>query len=468
MSVTSEHPPAARRAFRAPAPVPHSEPLGFASFIQTASRNPIEIWGTRAFKEPYIRGSWLGVPNIVVNDPAGVRHCLVENAKNYVMQPLRQRILRPLLRDGLLTAEGPLWKRTRKAIAPVFTPRHISGFTEAMQTRSALFAEGLDKRAGETVDISHEMTLLTFDILQETLFSGDIASEPEGFARSTRDFLGSMGRVDPLDLLNAPAFLPRIRRLRGRKSMAFFRGLIADTIAKRRGTLERDPDGTPNDLLTLLIKADGLSSEEIEDNIITFIGAGHETTARSLAWTLYLLSQAPEERELVEREIDEVLPTLGHPSEWVERLVHTKAAFEEAMRLYPPAPSLNRTALKPDKAGDVDIPAGSTVLVMPWLIHRHEMLWDRPDHFMPSRFLPENRDKIDRYQYLPFGVGPRVCIGASFALQEGVIALALLLKDLRFDYIRATAPEVVQRITVQPNGGLPMRVVRRHEGARSA
>ncbi|MEX6507321.1 cytochrome P450 [Jiella sp. M17.18] len=453
--------PTASRPFRAPAPVPHATPLGFVSFVRTATSNPIEIWGTRAFKEPYIRGKWLGVPNIVVNDPAGVRHCLVENARNYVMQPLRQRILRPLLRDGLLTAEGELWRRTRKAIAPVFTPRHISGFTETMQARAALFAEGLAAREGGEVDMAHEMAMLTFDILQETLFSGDIASEPQSFAQSTREFLGSMGRVDPLDLLGAPSFLPRIRQLKGRKSMAYFRSLIAETIEKRRAKIARDPEGAPHDLLTLLVKADGLSSAEIEDNIITFMGAGHETTARSLAWTLYLLSQAPDERALVEAEIDAVLPTLSHPSEWVEKLPHTRAAFEEAMRLYPPAPSLNRTALAPDRAGDVDIPAGSTVLVMPWLIHRHEMLWDRPDHFIPSRFLPENRDRIDRYQYLPFGVGPRVCVGASFALQEAVIALALLMKHLRFDYARQTPPEVVQRITVQPANGLPMRVQRR-------
>jgi cytochrome P450 len=449
------------RAFRAPAPVPHATPLGFAGFLRTATRNPIEIWGTRAFKEPYIRGQWLGVPNIVVNDPAGVRHCLVDNARNYVMQPLRQRILRPLLRDGLLTAEGQLWWRTRKAIAPVFTPRHIAGFTDAMQARSDAAAERLQGLEGAVADVSHEMTLLTFDILQATLFSDDIASEPEAFARSTQNFLGSMGRIDPLDLLGAPAFLPRLRRLKGRKSMLYFRGLIAETIARRRTQIERDPDGAPNDLLSLLIKADGLSSGEIEDNIITFIGAGHETTARSLAWTLYLLSQAPEERASVEAELDTLLPTLPDPSHWADRLVHTRAAFEEALRLYPPAPSLNRTALAADSTGGIDIPAGSTVLVMPWLIHRHEMLWDRPDHFIPSRFLPGNREAIDRFQYLPFGIGPRVCIGAGFALHEGVIALAALMRGLRFDYVGSAPPEVVQRITVQPQGGLPMRISRR-------
>ena len=454
-------PAAPVRPFRAPAPVPNATPLGFFGFLTTASRNPIEIWGTRAFKEPYIVGKWLGVPNIVINDPAGVRHCLVENAKNYVMQPLRQRILRPLLRDGLLTAEGALWRRTRKAIAPVFTPRHTAGFSETMQDRSERFADGLAARAGGMVDGSHEMTLLTFDILQATLFTDDIADDGETFARSPRDFLGSMGRVDPLDLLGAPAFLPRLRRMRGRKSMDYFRGLIARTITRRREQIARDPDGAPNDLLTLLVKTDGLSASEIEDNIITFIGAGHETTARSLAWTLYLLSQAPAERAAVEAELDTILPTLSHPSEWLERLPYTRAVFEESLRLYPPAPSLNRTALAPDRVGDVAIPAGATVLVMPWLIHRHEMLWDRPDHFIPSRFLPGNREALERYQYLPFGVGPRVCIGASFALMEGVIALACLLRGLRFDYEEAAPPEVVQRITVQPDGGLPLRVSRR-------
>ncbi|RFC66085.1 cytochrome P450 [Fulvimarina endophytica] len=446
------------RPFRAPAPVPHSEPLSFFGFIRTATRNPIEIWGTRAFKEPYVVGKWLGVPNIVLNEPRAVRHVHVENPKNYVMQPLRQRLLRPLLRDGLLTAEGQLWRRTRKAIAPVFTPRHIAGFTEPMAARCENAAERLRGMAGQTVDISHETTLLTFDILQATLFSDDIESEPNEFARSTAQFLGSMGRVDPLDLLGAPDFLPRIRRLRGRKSMLYFRSMIAETIVKRQRQMEKDPNGVPPDLLTLLLKADGLSRDEIEDNIITFIGAGHETTARSLAWTFYLLSQAPDELRKVEEEIDRVLPTLDHPSQYLDALPRTRAVFEESMRLYPPAASLNRTALRPDRIGDLEIPAGSTVLVMPWLIHRHEMLWDRPDHFIPDRFMPENREKLDRYQYLPFGVGPRICIGASFALQEAVIALAILMRSLRFEFAGSKQPSVIQRITIQPEDGLPMTI----------
>ncbi|WP_062208461.1 cytochrome P450 [Aureimonas sp. AU12] len=447
--------------FLAPAPVPHAKPLGFARFLLTASRNPIEIWGERAFREPVLRADWLQVPTIIVNDPASIRHCLVENAANYAMQPLRQRILRPLLRDGLLTAEGELWRRTRRSIAPVFTPRNIAGLAGLMESRSRVFAERLGVRDGAVVDASAQMTLLTYDILQATLFTDDIQGEPAAFAKAMETFMGRMGRVDPLDLLDAPAFLPRIRRLMGRGAARYFRRLITETAERRREAMARDPAGVPRDLLTLLLEADGLSASEIEDNIITFIGAGHETTARALGWTLYLLSQAPDERAKVEHELDERLPGLPDPREWPDALPQTRAAFEEAMRLYPPAPSLNRTAIAADRVLDTDIPAGASLLVMPWLVHRHERLWDRPGHFMPERFLPGNRERIDRFQYLPFGLGPRVCIGQSFAMQEGVIALAALLRHLRFDFVGARPPYPVQKITVQPREGLAMRITRR-------
>ncbi|WP_279482675.1 cytochrome P450 [Aureimonas sp. SK2] len=457
MSATAE-------AFLAPAPRPQPRPLSTPAFIWTAMRNPIEIWGERAYREKVLRDDWLKVPTIIVNDPAAIRHCLVDNAGNYAMQPLRQRVLRPMLRDGLLTAEGELWRRTRRAMAPIFTPRNIGGLAPIMADRSQAFAERLAAgTAAGSVDAANEMTLLTYDILQATLFTDAIAGEPVEFARAMDDFLHRMGRVDPLDLLDAPAFLPRIGRFLGRRSTAYFRRLIAETAERRRTLLAQDPEGAPRDLLTLLLRTDGLSQAEVEDNIITFIGAGHETTARALGWTLYLLASAPAEREKVERELDEALPGLPDPREWADALPRTRAALEEAMRLYPPAPSLNRMALERDEVCGLEVPAGASLLVLPWLVHRHEALWDDPWHFKPDRFLPQNRSRLDRFQYIPFGVGPRVCIGASFALQEGVIALACLLKELRFDYVGARPPHPVQKITVQPRDGLPMRVSRRQK-----
>lgn len=447
-------------AFRAPAPTPHQRPLNALEFVLTLSRNPLEIWGQRAFREPFIRAEWLGTPTILVNDPAAIRYFMVENARNYAMQPLRQRLLRPVLRDGLLTAEGELWRRSRRAMAPIFTPRNIEGFAPVMRDRVAGFVERLAAAGGER-DVAVEMTLLTYDILQATLFTGDIAGEPAEFAATVARFLKTMGHVDPFDILDVPAFVPRLTRVLGRRSQRYFRKLIAETIDRRRQALARDPGSAPRDLLTLLLEAKELAPSEVEDNVITFIGAGHETTARALGWTLYLLSQAPAERAKVEAELDTVLDDLDDPVAWPDVLVHTRAAFEEAMRLYPPAPSLNRSAVADDRFGAIRVPAGATLLILPWVLHRHEQLWRDPGRFVPDRFLPENRGQIDRYQYLPFGVGPRTCIGQSFAMQEGVIALATLMRRLRFDYAGPRPPMPVQKITVQPDIGLRMRITRR-------
>ena len=447
--------------FHPPAPKPHTRPLNAIEFVWTMARNPLAIWGEGAYREPVIVTEWLGKPIIVISDPAAIRHVMVDNAKNYGMQPLRQRVLRPILRDGLLTAEGELWKRARRSLAPVFAPRNTTCLATTMLQRSVLFADGLERKAGQASDIAVEMTLLTFDILQATLFTGDIAGDPQEFAAATATLLRTMGRIDPMDVLDAPAFVPRVTRLLGKRSQAYFRQLIAATIERRQELLRRAPETAPRDLLTLLLEAEGRSRSEIEDNIITFIGAGHETTARALGWTLYLLSQAPEERAKVEAEIDAHDFSDPNPSSWVDRLVTTRAAFEEAMRLYPPAPSLNRAALEDDQVGNVRIPKDASVLVLPWIVHRHRRLWSRPDEFVPSRFLPDKRAALDRYQYIPFGLGPRVCIGQHFAMQEGVIALAALMRHLRFDYAGSAPPAPVQKITVQPARDIPMRISRR-------
>jgi cytochrome P450 len=430
-------------------------------FVLTMARNPLAIWGVGAFREPIIKTEWLGVPTVIVSDPAAIRHVLVENASNYGMQPLRQRVLRPILRDGLLTAEGELWRRTRKSLAPIFSPRNVAPLAKVMLQRSQIFADGLARRPGDVVDMAEQMTLLAFDILQATLFSGDIAGDPQEFAGATNNLLKTMGRVDPLDVLDAPAFLPRMTRLMGARSLNYFRRLIAATIARRQGMLELSEATVPRDLLTLLLEAEGLTPSEVEDNIITFIGAGHETTARALGWSLYLLSQAPEEAARLEAELAGHDFGDGDPYSWPDKLPVTRAVFEEALRLYPPAPSLNRQALEDDELAGIKVPKGATVLVMPWLLHRHEKLWDQPDAFVPERFLPGARESIARYQYLPFGAGPRVCIGQYFALQEGVIALACLCRGLRFEFAGDGPPVPVQKITVQPEGGLRMRVAGR-------
>ncbi|MDX8522253.1 cytochrome P450 [Mesorhizobium dulcispinae] len=448
--------------FVPPAPKPRTQPPSTLEMMRIVYRNPLELWGEHTYNEPWISVTGIGGPLVIANDPGLIRHVLIDNAKNYKMATVRQLILRPILRDGLLTAEGEVWKRSRKAMAPMFTPRHIFGFAEPMLKRALEFVTRYE--AGGTTDVARDMTMLTYDILAETLFSGEIAGEQGSFAKEVDRLFETMGRVDPLDLLRAPEWLPRLTRIRGRKTMAYFRNIVANTVKMREERLKRDPDGVPQDFLTLLLKAegpDGLTRAEVEDNIITFIGAGHETTARALGWTIYCLAEAPWERDRIEREIDAVLAREPDPTKWLDAMPLTRAAFEEALRLYPPAPSINREPIEPETWNGLYIPKYAAVLVMPWVVHRHRKLWDRPDAFMPERFHPENRDRIDRFQYLPFGAGPRVCIGASFAMQEAIIALAILLSRFRFDVTSETRPWPVQKLTTQPQGGLPMQVSRR-------
>ncbi len=447
--------------FRPPAPTPRTTPPSMLEIMRIVYLNPLELWGEPSYNEPWLLVPGVGGPLVIANNPGLIRHVLVDNAKNYKLAAVRQKILRPILRDGLLTAEGAVWKRSRKAMASVFTPRHIFGFAGPMLRRTQEFAARYEKEEG-VVDIAHDMTLLTFDIMAETLFSNEVAGEPGSFGHQIERLFETMGRVDPLDLLRAPDWLPRFTHIRGRRTMKFFRKIVSDTVAMR---IERKtPDDVPEDFLTLLLRAegkDGLTRGEVEDNIITFIGAGHETTARALGWTLYCLAEAPWERAPIETEIDAVLKVEPDPVKWLDLMPLTRAAFEEALRLYPPAPSINREPIEPETYKTLDIPRGAQVLVMPWTVHRHRRLWDDPDAFLPSRFHPGNRDRIDRFQYLPFSAGPRVCIGASFAMQEAVIALAALMSRFRFDSVAGTRPWPVQKLTTQPQGGLPMHVTRR-------
>lgn len=463
--------PAADAVFEPPAPIPRTVPPSRLEIIRTVLRNPLELWGKPSYTLPWIETAFFGERTLIINDPGLIRHVLVDNAANYRMAVIRQLILRPILRDGLLTAEGDVWKRSRKAIAPVFTPRHARGFANQMLEQSEIFSRRYQVLGpqGGISDMATDMTELTFAILSATLFSGDVSTETDDFAGDVENLLHRMGRVDPFDLLRAPPWVPRLTRFGGRRVLDKFRDVVSRTIENRKQMLAENRAQAPDDFLTLLLEAagpDGLTMAEIEDNILTFIGAGHETTARALTWTLYCLSHRPHFRALMEAEIDAVIAEGAPPVVWLERMPHVRAAFEEALRLYPPAPSINRAAIAADSYTDVagrriDIRPGTTILVMPWTLHRHEMHWENPRAYQPERFLPENRERIGRFQYLPFGVGPRICIGATFALQEAVIALAVLMASYRFDFLSDVKVWPVQKLTTQPHNGLRMLVTPR-------
>ncbi len=451
--------------FRPPKPTPRTSPAGPLKMIAIVRRNPLELWSEAHYREPVLVGRSMLGERAVVNDPAAVRRVFLDNVANYRKDELQLRVLRPGLGSGLLTSEGESWRAQRRALAPLFSPRQVTAFTPAMHTVAKANVERLRrKRSGRVVDLSEEMARLTLEMLEQTLFSTGLGRDASEFQTAVTRYFETAGRLDPLDLLGLPAFLPRLGRRRAKGTLDFFARAVDDIVTERRSLLARGESG-PRDILALLLEAQdpetgkGMSEEDVRANIVTFIGAGHETTANALTWTLYLLSNAHDWRDRVEAEIDAHFDPANTGA--LDDLQVTKAVFEEAMRLYPPAATLSREAIGPDVLAGRHIRAGTVVTVSPFVLHRHKTLWRDPDHFDPSRFLGAERETIDRFAYIPFGAGPRVCIGMGFAMSEGVIALAHLLKAFRFDLVAGHVVEPVQRITLRPKNGMRMVMTER-------
>jgi len=452
-------------AFRPAAPFPLEKPLGLFARIATLRRNPIEIWTKAHYERPVMVGRTVFGHRAVVSDPQGVRRVLLDQVANYRKDDLQLRILRPGLGNGLLTADGEDWRAQRRSLAPLFTPRQVSAFAEAMAAATRAGVERLAQRDAQPFDLAHEMARLTLEILEHTLFSSGLGRDTSEFQLAVSRYFDTIGRINLLDLIGMPAFLPRFGQRGSRAVLEWFGKAVEDIIGARR-TLIATGAAPPRDILTLLLQAQdpetgrGMPEEDLRANIVTFIGAGHETTANALTWTFYLLSQDPDWRARVEAEADAELGT-GPMDTLADRMPVTRAVLEEALRLYPPAAILTRTAIADDEIGGKKIRAGTLVTVSPFLLHRHQTLWERPDQFDPTRFLPANRDRIDRFAYIPFGAGPRVCIGMGFALQEAIIMLAHLTRAFRFDLMPGHVVKPVQRITLRPQGGMPMTMLRR-------
>ena len=466
---TATLPADAVKGFRPPAPKPREKMMSSLEMLYVVSRNPLEVWNRIHFEAKSVARRNIMGEVVVLMDPAAIRHVMVDNAANYRKDDLQRRVLGADSGKGesLLTAEDELWRKTRRTVAPLFTPRRIAGFLPQMLAAAEKLAASWKRRPDTyPIDAAVEMTRVTFDVLSSTLFSNGVDNDGDRFGTAMTTFLQRTGKVDPLDVIGAPSWLPRIGRLRAKPTIDFFENSVAAIIATRR-SLMAEGGKPPADLLTALLRAQdpesgtGLSDGEVAANLITFIGAGHETTANTLTWALYLLSQADDVRERLEAEVDAV--DLGEidAATLFETLPLTRAVIEEAMRLYPPAPNLSRQAIEPDVAAGVVIPGGATVYMPPYVLHRHTLLWDEPDYFQPDRFMPGRRESIDRFAYLPFGAGARICVAAQFAMMEAVIVLAALVKSARLEFAGDAPPRAVQRITLRPEKGMPMRLRKR-------
>ena len=435
--------------------------------LATLRRNPLECWTEAFFEEPIARVKLPFVEAVLVHDPNAIRQVLVDNAGNYRKDRIQQRILSSGLAEGLLGVEGDRWSVQRRTLAPLFTRRTVGSFADAMlEGADQLSARLVGLPIGSTVDLAREFTLLTLNVLALTIFSDGIGEDFDGFRSAMNTYFDSIGRINVLDLLGAPAILQRSGSRRLRQTMAFFESTIDRIIAMRQRRLESAASSpAPEDLLTLLLRAldpstgRPMSVAEVRSNILTFLSAGHETTANALAWSTFLLSQSPHWSARVREEADRELA--GERSGLSERLVVTKAVIEEALRLYPPIAALSRISEHPDTLGSQPIGGRSLIVIAPYVLHRHRRLWDRPDIFDPSRFLGDAKANIPRFAYLPFGAGPRTCIGASFAMQEAILVLATLIQRFELELAPDARVWPIQRITLRPSHGLPMRVVPR-------
>jgi cytochrome P450 len=404
------------------------------------------------------------LPTYLIRRPDHIHHVLFEARENYP-KSFDYQFLARSLGQGLVTSEGELWSRQRRLIQPAFRHTPVLNLANEMiqATRDVARRWSQLASSGEPTDVAEEMMRLALQIVGRTLFSSDLAGEVDSISPAvgllTRDLIARMSSAAGVVTLLMPR-LPTPANRRVRKTLATLDQVVGRVIARRRSM----PNETrPADLLSTLIAArdettgETMDDHQIRDEVMTFLVAGHETTANGLAWTWYLLSTHP----LVARRLrDELRATLAGRdigADDVDKLTYTKAVVQEALRLYPPVAAIGREASCDDEIGGFRIPARSTVLISPWVSHRNPEFWLAPEAFDPERFLP-GAPEHSRLAYLPFGAGPRQCIGAGFALQEAVIALAALAAQFEPALIPGQKIEPQLGVTLRPRHGLVMTI----------
>jgi cytochrome P450 len=426
-------------------------------------RNPLDALPPAVFDAPLVHSEVLGRQRFHVLDPALIQEALVNHADCLTKGPELKRSLGAALGQGLLTAEGAHWRWQRQSAAPIFRHERLVAFLPAIlavagKARDQLLAS---PNAGE-IDIAHEMMRLTFAIIVETMLSGQGRIDVARVERAVTDYLEPTGWVFALSLLDAPKWVPYPGRLKASRASRYLRAEILRIAAGRRHTAARS-----DDLIDLLLAASDpetgrtMTDDEITDNLLTFITAGHETTALALAWTLDLLSRHPDCEARAVAEIDAVTGGLPVQPDHIARLTYVKQVFQEGMRLYPPAPIIARAVTRDFTLANRPVPTGSMVYVPIYALHRHSALWSQPENFDPDRFSAETLKERHRFAYLPFGAGPRICIGSAFAMLEGVAILATLLQTLHLQSVAASPPKPRMRLTLRPATILGMRAERR-------
>ncbi len=398
--------------------------------------------------------------------PDHYKQILQDNNRNYTKMPHPSlALLRPVIGNGLLTSDGEFWRRQRRLAAPAFHRKRIASFAGTMTAAANRMLENWHAPAkdGRPLDINEAMMHLTLEIVGKTLFSIDLTREADTVGEAFSVVNEEVARLSSIPFANIGVkipFLPSTRRIN--KNTAVLTQVVNGIIQERRQSgLETE------DLLGMLMSArdeetgEGMSDQQLHDEVMTIMLAGHETTAVALAWTFYLLSEHPTVLEELETEVDGVLNGRLPTIEDVPNLPYTTMVLEESMRLYPPAYAIARWGNEPDEVGGYDTPANAVITMSPYVTHRHADFWDDPERFDPQRFTPERKAERPRYTYLPFGGGPRLCIGNNFAMTEAILLLASIVQRYRLTLVPGTPVALEPLITLRPKGKLLMTLTPR-------
>jgi cytochrome P450 len=435
-------------------------PLPLRRFLFRFVRNPLSSLPRAVYEDGMVVYDNGRSITAWVTDPALIEEVLLGRAEQFPKTPLEKQVFENTLGDGILTSQGPSWRWQRRTTAPLFRPADLANLVPAMSAAAEEQLQRWRNRPDGTVQaIDRDMTETTFRVISATMFAGSADAEAAAILRASDKALSTISWDIAAALLRFPAWLWYPGKFGRRRAGKTLRDAVATILARRRAAgIEGD------DLLARLANArdpdtdNPMSDKQLIDNLVTFLAAGHETTAKALTWTLYLIARAPEWQQRIRREVRDVAGEGAIGPAHIDRLDVTRAVLEEAMRLYPPAPMMTRQTAAPAVLGGESLPGGMLIMIPIYAVHRHTKLWNDPDRFDPERFTPERKAKYARTQYMPFGFGARTCIGASFAMMEAIAVLATLVRGADFEWDGQHAPEPLRRVTLRPKGGMPLHV----------
>lgn len=439
--------------------IPPEKPLGMVRGLLQMVENPIHVWPRAMYENPYHGVRWLGRTFHYLRSPEHMKAVFLDHPDIFEKSPFQRRLVQPATGDGLLSAVGEHWKFQRRAASPAFRIDALRAMVpEFSKSADAAVARLAAAGGAAPVNVMDHMQHTTLDVIVQTILGGeDPGFKYDRVAQSVTDYMEVMGHPDMFDMFGAPNWLPRPWAQKGRRAAASLKQAAVEAIKRRRAM-----DAERNDLLGLLLAArdpetgKGLSDIELRDNVVTFIGAGHETTALALTYSLYLIANAPEVQTRLYREVTETCGDKPIDAAMIDAMPFHEQVIKESMRLYPPVSIIDRVAKEDIQLGEANVKKGDLVFALVYVMHRHKLLWDRPEAFDPDRFSEERSAGRHRFQYMPFGAGPRICIGMKFAYMEAVAILATLVRALKFGPNPAHKVEPNIRITLRPEGGMPL------------